>query len=145
MRLVRLMREERGQATVEMALFLPVAVALAAVTVNALLFMGQCAAFDRAAAQAVRACCTSPSQGEYGHGGDLVAAELRRSFDDRNLQVSVESSGSGSAHTTYTATLKFRPTLFGLGMKSKVMGVRMPVLTHSTSLTVETYKPGVLQ
>ena len=139
-----LMKDRRGQATVEMALFLPVAIALAAVTVNALLFMGECAAFDRAAAQAVRACATSPSQGQYGKGGDLVASELRKEFDRQNLQGSVSSSGGSQAHTTYTATLRFWPTLFGLGLKSAVMGVELPVLTHSTSLTVETYKPGVL-
>lgn len=139
-----LIRDCQGQATVEMAVFLPVAIALAVVTVNALLFMGECAAFDRAAAQAVRVCATSPSQGQYGKEEDLVAAELRKSFDRQNLQVSVSALGGSAAHTTYTATLRFRPTLFGLGLKTQVMGVGLPVLTHSTRLTVETYKPGVL-
>ena len=35
-------------------------------------------------------------------------------------------------------------TLFGLGLKSEVMGVALPKLSHTEELVVDCYKPGVL-
>lgn len=136
------MRNEKGQATVELAVMLPIAVALAAVAVNAVLFTADCAAFDRTAAQAIRVHGTSSQEG-VDEGRQQVARELKDSFDRKNLSVSVSASGGLGAHTTYVATLRYRPTLFGMGLKSSVLGVALPVLTHTTSLVVEAYKPGV--
>ena len=44
----------------ELVAVLPVAIVVAAITVNALVFFGDCAAFDRIARNAVRVYATSP-------------------------------------------------------------------------------------
>ena len=51
---------------------------------------------------------------------------------------------SGWTHTSFSATLEYMPTLFGLGLKSEVMGVALPKLSHTEELVVDCYKPGVL-
>ena len=47
-------------------------------------------------------------------------------------------------HISFSATLEYMPTLFGLGLKSEVMGVALPKLSHTEELVVDCYKPGVL-
>lgn len=42
-------RDERGQMTVELAVMIPVLVAIAVIAMNAMLFFSECAAFDRLA------------------------------------------------------------------------------------------------
>ena len=49
-----------------------------------------------------------------------------------------------AGHTSFSATLEYMPTLFGLGLRSEVMGVAMPKLSHTEELVVDCYKPGVL-
>lgn len=140
-----LRREEQGQATVELAVALPVIVIVAVIAMNAVLFFSECAAFDRVARDAVRVQATSPAYGQdREQSAALVAASLRESFDKPYLASRVEVTDGGSGHTTFTATLEFSPTLFGMGLKSQVFGVQLPHLEHSASLTVDAYKPGVL-
>ena len=54
---------ESGQMTVELMAVLPVALIIAVIVVNALVFFGDCAAFDRVARNAVRVYATSPTYG----------------------------------------------------------------------------------
>lgn len=134
-----------GQMTVEFAVAFPVFVIVAVIAVNALLFFSDCAAFDRLARDAVRICATSPA---YGQTVDdsiaLVAEALEGSFERDNLSISVAAEGASAGHTRFTATVRFAPTLFGLGLKSSVFGIELPSLEHSVSMTVDAYKPGVL-
>lgn len=51
---------QAGQMTVELAVAFPVVVAVAVIAMNALLFLSECAAFDRVARDAVRVHATSP-------------------------------------------------------------------------------------
>lgn len=138
-------RFEAGQMTVELAVAFPVLVIVAAIAVNALLFFTECAAFDNAFRDAVRIHAASPA---YGQGLEQsraqVAAEISEEFDRPYLESSVAVEGASAGHTTFTSTLEFSPTLFGLGLKSSVFGVALPPLTHSASFTVDCYKPGVL-
>lgn len=137
--------EERGQATVELAVALPVVIIVAVIAVNAMLFFSECAAFDRIARDAVRSQATSPAYGQdVEQSAALIEASIGESFDEPYLASRVVASNGGAGHTTFTATLEFSPTLFGMGLKSQVFGVRLPHLEHSVSLTVDTYKPGVL-
>ena len=39
---------------------------------------------------------------------------------------------------------QIKSALFGLGLKSEVMGVALPKLSHTEELVVDCYKPGVL-
>ena len=65
---------ENGQMTVELAVALPVLLAVAAIAVNALLFFSECAAFDVASRDAVRIHAASPAYGQ-----DLEAEQGARS------------------------------------------------------------------
>lgn len=53
MDVLRKERGDAGQATVELAVVLPVAIVLAVIVVNALSFFEACAAFDQLARQAI--------------------------------------------------------------------------------------------
>ena len=141
----KLLADERGQATVEFAVALPVLIIVATIAVNALLFFSNCASFDRVFCNAVRVHATSPA---YGSGESEARASIVRTlsdaFPDDNLEVTVSTEDGGLGHTTYTGTITFEPTLFGLGLKDSVFGVSLPRLSHSASLTVDPYKPGVI-
>ena len=134
-----------GQMTVEFVAALPVLLAVAAVSVNALTFFGWCAAFDDDFRDSVRVYAASPA---YGQGVGDTCAFIERALDERldaeNVSVSVSAHGVSAGHTSFSATLEYMPTLFGLGLKSEVMGVALPKLSHTEELVVDCYKPGVL-
>lgn len=136
---------QSGQMTVEFAVVAPVLFAVAVIAVNALLFFSDCAAFDRVAREAVRICAASPA---YGQGLEQsraqVASLIEGSLDQPYLDSRVAVEGAVGGRTTFSATLEFSPTLFGLGLKSSVFGVALPHLEHTVALTVDAYKPGVL-
>lgn len=138
-------RGERGQMTVELAVVFPVAIAVAAMAVNALLFFGECAAFDRAFPQAVRVYAASPAYGETAVGNAaLVQSEMAASFDADYLSVGVSASEEGLGHVRFKGVLDFAPTLFGMGLRSEIFGVSLPHLTHEASYVIDPYKPGVI-
>lgn len=124
---------------------LPVLLAVAAISVNALAFFGWCAAFDDDFRDSVRVYAASPA---YGQGVGDTCALIERALDERldaeNVSVSVSAHGVSAGHTSFSATLEYAPTLFGLGLKSEVMGVALPKLSHTEELVVDCYKPGVL-
>ena len=134
-----------GQMTVEFVAALPVLLAVAAISVNALAFFGWCAAFDDDFRDLVRVYAASPA---YGQGVGDTCAFIERALDERldaeNVSVSVSAHGVSAGHTSFSATLEYMPTLFVLGLKSEVMGVALPKLSHTEELVVDCYKPGVL-
>ena len=136
---------QAGQMTVELAVAFPVVVAVAVIAMNALLFLSECAAFDRVERDAVRVHATSPA---YGQGLEQSRAQVQAAIEEEQdrpyLQASVAVADGGAGRVTFTATLEFYPTLFGLGLKSHVFGVALPHLEHVASFTVDVYKPGVL-
>ena len=73
-----------------------------------------------------------------------IRAVIEEALMRDNLAVGVEVSGGVLGHVTYTAPLAYAPTLFGLGLRDEVLGVRLPRLEHRVSLTVDPYKPGML-
>ena len=136
--------DERGQMTIELAAALPVLLAVALIAVNALVFFGQCAVFDRAAHQSVRVHAAAPAYGQSAASScALVEADIREALGGRNVEVSVSCSPAGRDLERFTATLTFSPTLFGYGLRSQVFGVQMPCLSHTTEYVVDSYKPGV--
>ena len=136
---------ETGQMTVELAVVFPVLIAVAVIAVNALLFFSECAAFDNAFRDAVRVHATSPAYGQnLDQGTAAVRSALAEAFDRPFESVRVSAEGASEGHTRFTATLDFTPTLFGLGLRTSVMGVSLPSLTHQVSLVADRYKPGVL-
>ena len=75
MDVLRKERGDAGQATVELAVVLPVAIVLTVIVVNALSFFEACAAFDQLARQAICAYAPSP---DAGQGPLLWKASWRR-------------------------------------------------------------------
>ena len=134
-----------GQMTVELMAVLPVALAIAVIAVNALLFFSDCASFDRLARNAVRIYATSPTYGaQAGQSQASIQQMLQGEFDASYQRVEVSYAGVSGGLTRYTATLDFAPNLFGMGMRDSFMGVALPHLVHSTSLVVDTYRPGLV-
>ncbi|MBQ9955215.1 MAG: hypothetical protein IJO87_07275 [Eggerthellaceae bacterium] len=136
--------DERGQTTVGLVVVLPVAIIVAAIAVNALLFFSECAKFDRLARNAVRVCATSPA---YGQGVEQSTAAIDAMLEDamgEGVDCQVSTSGGGAGSTTFTASMTYDPSLFGVGLREEVFGVSLPALRHEVSLTVDSYKPGML-
>ena len=127
---------EAGQMTVEFVVAFPVVVVVAVIAVNAMLFFSECAAFDRVARDAVR-------QGLEQSRASVQAA-IEEALDQPYTDVRVAVEGANLGHVTFTATLEFHPTLFGMGMKSQVFGVSLPSLEHAVAFTIDAYKPGVV-
>lgn len=135
---------DSGQMTVEFAIALPVLLIVAIIATNALLFMSECAAFDGVFQEAVRVHVTAPAYGDAAHAQQRVTEQLSRAFSRENENVQVSSSALFGGNERYTATLSFRPTLFGLGLRSSVFGIELPALSHQSTFVVQSYKPGVV-
>lgn len=141
----RAVSNSSGQATVEMAVMLPAALALAVIVVNALLFFSDCAAFDRAFRNAVRVYATSPAYDQdVSDSCALVEQALASTLDVERLRVDVEARGVGAGHLAFTGTLSCTPSLFGRGAIDEIFGVRVPQLVHRAHLTIDQCKPGVI-
>ena len=134
-----------GQMTVEMAVAFPVLLVVAIVAVNALTFISECASFDRLARQAVRVHAVAPAYGQgAGASCALVQQQLETAFNAENLQVSVSRAATEFDFDLYTLELEYAPTLFGMGLRSEVLGIQMPHLHHRIEYVVDVYKPGVV-
>ena len=137
-------RGEAGQASVELAVVMPVAIIVAVIAVNALVFFGTCASFDRMARQTICALAASPDSGaDAAAVASAVEDELQSSIGEAG-EVTVSVEGEAVGVLRYTARLEYAPTLFGLGMRSQVLGVALPPLVHEVELAVDAYKPGIL-
>ena len=145
MGILRKARGDAGQATVELVVVLPVAIALAVIAVNALSFFETCAVFDRLARQAI--CVYAPAS-DAGQGpaevAALVESKLEEALGASNLSIEVTVRGQAGSYQRYSGRLSFAPTLFGLGLRDEVFGVSLPRLVHEIDLTVDAYRPGVL-
>lgn len=141
---VRKFFKARGQMTVELAVALPVLIIVAVIAVNALTFFADCAAFDRVAREAVRVHAAAPAYGQdAAQSCALVEQEIRSAMGRDNLDVQVAHSSVGIDLDEFRATLVYAPTLFGMGLRSEVFGVPLPVLRHEATYVVDSYKPGV--
>lgn len=131
--------------TVELCVVFPVVIVIAVIATNALSFFGYCAEFDRVARNAVRTYATSLAYGESTDSAvSRVETALEEAMDASNLECDVSASRNGLGYGSYEMTLRFKPTLFGLGLHSEVFGVPLPELSHQSRLTVCPYKPGML-
>lgn len=131
--------------TIELCIALPALIVIAVIAVNGLTFFAQCAEFDRIARNAVRLYATSPEYGESkGDAVPKIAMLLDESIEGDNVSCDVQCTTSHEGYATYKMTLEFSPTLFDMGLRSEIFGVPLPRLTHSTALTVDPYRPGML-
>lgn len=139
------LRAQSGQMTIEMVVALPLLIAVAVIAVNAMTFFSECAVFDRVVCEAVRVHAAAPAYGQdVGQSVALVEQTVKSQLDAPNLGVSVTHGVTAPDLDEFKATLEFSPTLFGMGLRSEVMGVRMPRLKHEVKYVVDSYKPGVV-
>lgn len=135
---------ERGQMTIELAVAMPVLIAVAVIAVNAMTFFAECAVFDRVTCDSVRLHASSPAYGEdAGRETALIEQEVKSQVNAANVEISVAHGVVGVGFDEFRATLTFHPTLFGLGLRSEVFGVALPQLTHEARYVIDSYKPGV--
>jgi len=146
---------------VELAVCLPVMLAIAGIAINLMVFFGDCARFDRVAAEAVRTQAASPGYGSYGTDSRAqdVRAVIEGSFvgsDHLSFSVSAGGVGEGSSGSSeggsdaptfsltphleeYTCTLYYRP--WGLG--DSFFGIQFSGIPHTRTFVIDPYKPGV--
>lgn len=146
-----------GQMAVEVMVVLPVVIALIIVMVDTMVYLGDCARFDRVAAEAVRVHAGSPSSAEYGVLDN--AAEVRNEIeaampDSGHLSYEVSSQGALASGVSgpgillsfvpqprvYTCTLLFSPWPFSHG----AFGVQPLQVVHRKAFAVDPYRPGVI-
>ena len=148
----------RGQAAVEMAVVLPVLLAVVGIAINLMVFLGDCARFDRVAAEAVRTQAASPGYGQYGTSSReaAVKAQIERVFDGSDyLSFSVAVSESGTQGNAagdgitfslnprlevYICTMNYRPWGFG----NSFFGIQFSGISHTRHYVIDPYRPGVL-
>ena len=137
--------ETKAQATVELAIAFPVAIIIAVICINSLMFFAECSAFDRVARQTIRAVASSPASGQDAYEiKNNIESNLKAEFNKEYLDVQVKVEGESFGKENYTATMEFSPNLFGKGMTTEVFGVPLFKLKHSTNLVVDPYKASVL-
>lgn len=139
------MKRESGQMAIEAMVVLPVVLIVAVIVVNVGTYLSECAAFDRAARNAVRVYAASPEAGERHTAiATTIEEALQEGFSEEFLDVSVAFERSFGGKMTYRVTLTFHPTLFGMGLKTSVFGIPLPTASHEAVLTIDSYKPGIL-
>jgi hypothetical protein len=142
---------------VEMAVVMPVLLAVVGITVNLMVYLGDCARFDRVAAEAVRTQAASPGYGRYGTTSCAQSVEecIKQSFLGSDyLSFSVVASensllgtntGGGvgfsllPSQETYVCTMNYRPWGFG----DSFFGIRFSGIPHTRTYVIDPYRPGV--
>lgn len=153
-----MLREERAQATVEMAIVTPVLIVLALIVYNLMMFSSAVARFDRVAPDIVLAHGVSPDTG--GDGGAVadasaaVAAQLERAMGGYGLDIEVTGEQDASdddgdilalagSLRMYTCTMRYTPW----PQVPSIAGVRLgaPVsLVHTREVIVDPWRSGVV-
>lgn len=98
--------DQCGQMTVELAVCIPVLLAVVGVAINLMVFLGDCARFDRLAAEAVRLEAASPGYGSYATAAKVKAVQslLGSCFAQQEyLSVQVQASAGTVDGSTGTA------------------------------------------
>jgi hypothetical protein len=136
---------ERGQATVELAVTLPICIVVALVLVNALVYATYCTKFDLEATRCAVALGTSPegAQTVASAVSDVQAALEETMGADVTVTVSAEKlSDAGLStfslvpgHVRFTCTMAFVPYPLNLS----IAGVRWSAaeLKHERSVVVD--------
>lgn len=150
--------DQRGQATVELAMCMPILLVLAFVVANLMGFVEACAAFDRIAYDAVvsQGVSSAGEQSDTSATGAVRSCIVEALGRESTCQVEVSSEDvlryGGSPNTTfsvaprltrYVCTLRYRPWPSGV----VIAGVSMQapaLLVHTRELVVDRYRSGVV-
>lgn len=140
---------------VELAVVLPVAIAVGLIVFNLMRFVSVCARFDRVSLDAVVSQGVSPS----GEQTELVSIQsvqdcIESALDEEDVTVNVRAEPSGETGsgqtfviapnlTRFVCTLEVRPWPSSFSMAG-VSWTAPVVLRHERSLVVDRYRPGVV-
>lgn len=134
----------KGQMTIEFAVMFPVMLMIALVAFNSVMFLSQCASFDRIFREAVCVYAPSPASDQ---GSGQICAQITGDLDTFQekdyLDCTVSSSVGSEGLSTYRGSLFYTPTLFGAHPLRQVFGISLPPIEHTVEMTVDSYKPGV--
>lgn len=127
-----------AQMAVEFAVVTPVVVAVAFILLNGLIFVGDCAAFDVAARDAIR--LQADDGWEDGSVAEVrLRIEQRLGMEYESVEVVCEKTGMG--HIRYTASARFAPPFLE---GASVFGIDVVGLRHEVEFTVSPYRKGVV-
>lgn len=142
---VRLLHDDRGQATVELAFVIPLLLVLLVIVTNCMMFFSDCAAFDRISRNTIRVIAASPSNSMTTSAlCAQIEEQLASSFDDECTHVSVNADTEIGSRVCFNASLFYEPNLFGVSFENNVFGVSLPNIKHTSSLVVDVYRVGGL-
>lgn len=137
-------RQARGQMTIEFAVLFPIMLMIALVACNSILFLSECASFDRIFRESVCIFAPSPASDQ---SKEQICAQIEGSLSSfaqtDYLSARVQASSGNDGLTTYSATLFFTPTIFGAYPLRRVFDIELAPIEHTVQITVDTYQPGV--
>ena len=140
-----LLKDCKGQATVEMAVVFPLALALVVVAFNMVNYLGICASFDRVFPQQARIYAAAPQFGSnQGDAVEAIQGALASEYSGECSSVNVVVSSDSWGNSIFQATLEYEPSLFGLQFRSILFGAQLPTLKHRASFALNCYRPGVV-
>ena len=139
------LREERAQATVEMAVVTPVLLVLALIVYNVMIFAGAVARFDRVVPDIVLA---------HADASATVQTQILNAMEGYDLQIEVSSEQGAKASDggllslsgtfrTYTCTMHYEPWPTSLSIAGVPLGAPT-TLSHERAVTVDPWHPGVV-
>ena len=148
-----LAREERAQATVEMAVVVPVLLVLALIVYNIMLFVAATARFDRIAA----AHAVSPSgegDGSADDGVSVIESQIEGAMAGYDVKIEVTCTEGGASSgddlltligglRTYRCSMRMRPWPSSLSIAGVDLGAPV-ALAHHRDVTVDPWRPGVV-
>ena len=151
------LREERAQATVEMAVVAPVLLVLALIVYNVMIFASAVARFDRVVPDIVLAHAVAPE----GEGDEssidasaTVQTQIQNAMEGYDLQIEVSSEQGAAASDggllslsgtfrTYTCTMHYETWPSSLSIAGISLGAPAQ-LSHERAVTIDPWRPGVV-
>lgn len=152
-----LVGEERAQATVEMAVVVPVLLVLALIVYNIMLFVAATARFDRIAPDIVAAHAVSPSGESDGSTDDsvgVIESQIEGAMAGYGVEIEVTCTEGGASSgddlltligglRTYRCSMRMRPWPSSLSIAGVDLGAPV-ALAHHRNVTVDPWRPGVV-
>ena len=109
------------------------------ISVNAFVFLGDCAAFDIVARDAIR---LQADDGQHEAQGCVeICARIEKGLSMEHEAVSVTSERTAAGHIRYVARTAFSPPFL---KGAQVFGVAVPPLEHEVVFVVSPYRAGVI-
>lgn len=133
-----------GQGTVELAIVFPVVLIVAFICINALMFISECAKYDRLYKIEISSISISP-----GSGQDIVAVKnkikekIQSQFNSGYEEVDIACSQVEGGFWLFDSEFTFYPNIFGRSIRGDIFGISLFNLKHKSKMIVDSYKPGV--